>query len=292
MRGNRQHLFQRHVDQGSIPADAGEPHFGQYRRMGNWVYPRGCGGTPGFFLTYEPGEGLSPRMRGNRRAIRGAIADTGSIPADAGEPCPGRVALGRPGVYPRGCGGTRPPTAAARASSGLSPRMRGNRRIHILDRTKNGSIPADAGEPRLPSRLPPRCWVYPRGCGGTVVRKTSLKSEPGLSPRMRGNPVIKAAHSVIGGSIPADAGEPSSASLASALARVYPRGCGGTSRVMADGAGMSGLSPRMRGNQPDRPNGSGRSGSIPADAGEPATAIDLRRCQKVYPRGCGGTTSA
>ena len=50
----------------------------------------------------------------------------------------------------------------------------------------------------------------------------------GLSPRVRGNQDTGQRRYSTEGSIPAGAGEPAFASIASILAWVYPRGCGGT----------------------------------------------------------------
>ena len=49
------------------------------------------------------------------------------------------------------------------------------------------SIPAGAGEPvRFPPPLP-RIGVYPRGCGGTGSIPSTVATDRGLSPRVRGN---------------------------------------------------------------------------------------------------------
>ena len=115
-----------------------------------------------------------------------ALSDgNGSIPARAGEPT--AMARHMPAGLP------------ARASAGLSPRVRGN--------------PARAREPWTtclsmlkPAGLSPRvrgnrfklgdtnaqssARVYPRACGGTTFLRTVILHDTGLSPRMRGNPVL------------------------------------------------------------------------------------------------------
>ena len=110
-------------------------------------------------------------------------------------------------------------------------------------------------------------------------------------------------------SIPAYAGEPSSAMSTARRTEVYPRVCGGT-RIVGPLAGRAGgLSPRMRGNRevnyppPYRegsipayagePRGKLSStvpgGSIPAYAGEPGLHFSAGSGWQVYPRVCGGT---
>ena len=69
-----------------IPAGAGEPAapgrpFSQGR-----AYPRGCGGTSLNVWNAQTGEGLSPRVRGNRHETPRPIRRAGPIPAGAGEP--------------------------------------------------------------------------------------------------------------------------------------------------------------------------------------------------------------
>ena len=70
----------------SIPARAGEPPCAPSSSDGSWVYPRACGGTPANVIVEEHGAGLSPRVRGNRRAGHGGEPRCRSIPARAGEP--------------------------------------------------------------------------------------------------------------------------------------------------------------------------------------------------------------
>ncbi len=171
----------------SIPARAGEPLEARISSVADKVYPRACGGTRADFKCRCILAGLSPRVRGNRvwgnalveieRSIparagnrRQTISRTsarGSIPARAGEPqrrlrltCP-------PGVYPRACGGTYASEWAVEQEMGLSPRVRGNRRLSAAFYLKSGSIPARAGEPSSSCAGTLLLKVYPRACGGT-----------------------------------------------------------------------------------------------------------------------------
>ena len=65
-----------------------------------WVYPRVCGGASGRSSCSTAQRGLSPRVRGSLRAVRGTVAATGSIPACAGEPRPKAEMWHRVEVYP------------------------------------------------------------------------------------------------------------------------------------------------------------------------------------------------
>ena len=129
-------------------------------------------------------------------------------------------------------------------------------------------------------------------CGGTSCAGLLRMSDPGLSPRVRGNPRWGPYSNAVLRSIPACAGEPARTRSMESHRRVYPRVCGGTVSSVSADALRGGLSPRVRGNlilggcQILRPR------SIPACAGEPDTgSVDLH-CDPVYPRVCGGTDAA
>ena len=132
--------------------------------------------------------------------------------------------------------------------AGLSPRVRGNRYREITPSEAMRSIPARAGEP-ISTAHADRCRrVYPRACGGTSSPSLNLSYIVGLSPRVRGNPLVSHDSPLRFRSIPARAGEPAQRRYASAHAAVYPRACGGTGMVCSLDSRNSGLSPRVRGN--------------------------------------------
>ena len=230
-------------------------------------------------------------MRGNHAARAWIRAETGSIPAHAGEPGCWQTPSSTARVYPRPCGGTACILAETLPLPGLSPPMRGNRRFGLDHPHKIGSIPAHAGEPSSYQELHILGRVYPRPCGGTRARGAALYRHRGLSPPMRGN---RHRHDPVGdhaGSIPARAGEPASPLEASSLARVYPRPCGGTRPEWSDEHKQQGLSPPVRGNPCPRASRGSPAGSIPARAGEPPSGISASGPTRVYPRPCGGTAS-
>ena len=114
--------------------------------------------------------------------------------------------------------------------SGLSPRVRGNP-VRVDDKDNLiGSIPACAGEPRKAQHKGCTRTVYPRVCGGTYAAVCAMQPRPGLSPRVRGNLLLRVALDDIHGSIPACAGEPSPSCTKTVSSTVYPRVCGGTPR--------------------------------------------------------------
>ena len=74
--------------------------------------------------------------------------------------------------------------------------------------------------------------------------------------------------------------------------RVYPRVYGGTLVQRPDAGNRQGLSPRVRGNHPQRYPRRTSIGSIPACTGEPRVTGEQQRNQQVYPRVYGGTPCA
>ena len=269
VRGNLAVTTRSYGLRGSIPACAGEPfpRHGHAARLP--VYPRVCGGTPPFLRQCPRQCGLSPRVRGNPPWPALCHCFTRSIPACAGEPASFPVKIMPPPVYPRVCGGTCVPPA--------------------LQALRCGSIPACAGEPRRGVLNGDVNAVYPRVCGGTGIAVLCFTSYRGLSPRVRGNPLVLVNGMYVIRSIPACAGEPHRGRVYQRGRKVYPRVCGGTvSQAMRD-ASYRGLSPRVRGNRRRAGRGGQGLGSIPACAGEPPCGGVLHSDRPVYPRVCGGT---
>ena len=190
------------------------------------------------------------------------------------------------------CGGTPGGVKSRICVSGLSPRVRGNHMQYEVIRAAWGSIPACAGEPLSNDALDFLVAVYPRVCGGTSFCPIVSCSQPGLSPRVRGNPHYAAKMPLSIRSIPACAGEPVSGWRAVGLCGVYPRVCGGTTYNHGNRISYDGLSPRVRGNLCSDVHDNPFVRSIPACAGEPKRPKKDQITMKVYPRVCGGTAHA
>ena len=219
-------------------------------------------------------------MRGSPSPLCSRRPPSWSIPARAGEPPARPPAPCMPTVYPRACGGTAASERGIRSQECLSPRVRGNRLQVAIARPHQASIPAGAGEPYGQIVLEPNTEVYPHACGGTGTRKrpSAVPVHPGLSPRVRGNP-LDATHVRYG--LPTWALSPrvrgnhaTKATDAEVDRRVvYPRPCGGTA-IICTGAriAMAWVYPRACGGT--LTHRSNRAlvpslGSIPARAGEP-----------------------
>ena len=252
----RAHVVHPHCG-GLSPRVRGNPDVlvDHWRILNPRVYPRACGATlccPG---CERRGCGLSPRVRGNRHLVEADLPHGGSIPARAGQPLRPACTIAHTVVYPRACGATAMRYRYDRQSTGLSPRVRGNRRKPVRPSTTAGSIPARAGQPwcrTSPSRFG---WVYPRACGATFTASAVAAVYTGLSPRVRGNHISSVSQSRIHilRSIPARAGQPRARNLSPSqrMRRVYPRACGATCCQIAIALSTS------------------LGGSIPARAGQP-----------------------
>ena len=186
-----------------------------------------CGGAPSLRRHFKLLKGLSPRVRGSRLDLGSETILSGSIPACAGEP-PLDPPLDPPArVYPRVCGGATGAKPLESSIRGLSPRVRGSRRLLADEPDRRGSIPACAGEPPSLRPRPRSAAVYPRVCGGAESPGHEPSELLGLSPRVRGSRTSGIGAAISSGSIPACAGEPGLAAFLCRLHAVYPRVCGG-----------------------------------------------------------------
>ena len=217
----------------------------------------------------EAKAGLSPHVRGNRTVSRNIMLIKGFIPACAGEPREKIFLSVNTKVYPRMCGGTFSVGSHRLWDKGLSPHVRGNLFLTLLMTKSRRFIPACAGEPMRAICCCDHCTVYPRMCGGTPPHLDELYTVSGLSPHVRGNPVMKIREGDGGGFIPACAGEPSKALPHHHPISVYPRMCGGTRVYRPRRKVFLGLSPHVRGNRMLVTGLSLVFGFIPACAGEP-----------------------
>ena len=206
VRGNRRACRARSIAPRSIPACTGKPPVSATCGCQITVYPRVYGETGDSAAAYRSTTGLSPRVRGNPQPHHHAIFLVGSIPACTGKPSRRRSSSGGKGVYPRVYGETNEDVRVLDLSGGLSPRVRGNRRLDPVLAARGGSIPACTGKPLYASRHPTPPAVYPRVYGETSIDGVTPASHDGLSPRVRGNRAMIPASKPQEGSIPACTG--------------------------------------------------------------------------------------
>ena len=228
-RGNLHNQAVPQVTRGPIPARAGEPPSLPLSSRRRRAYPRSRGGTAVLNLRKGRSEGLSPLARGNHVGAVHVVVRDGPIPARAGEPSSAFIF----------CAGV----------MGLSPLARGNPFAAYVRICPPGPIPARAGEPRPRLRSVRPKKAYPRSRGGTSTRANTGTKSKGLSPLARGNPQLCGIAVVVGGPIPARAGEPTLHGVLLRLLRAYPRSRGGTGAEAPPRSPDEGLSPLARGNR-------------------------------------------
>ena len=257
----------------SIPAYAGETSNAVSDSKTMTVDPRVCGGNPRSACKSCVSAGRSPRMRGKLIEVGDSVRKRRSIPAYAGET---RRAVRQgleQGVDPRVCGGNPRRRPARSRAVGRSPRMRGKRCAHGAGLHRSGSIPAYAGETHDQQEPSDLLRVDPRVCGGNGRNLGELLAHHGRSPRMRGKRATQRCCPARARSIPAYAGETREHGQAAEDYAVDPRVCGGNYRDAACTTRRIGRSPRMRGKRSGHGCCCSKKGSIPAYAGETATAL-------------------
>ena len=190
-----------------------------------------CGGAAAGWNGRNPPAGLSPRVRGSRPRRRSRSPRRGPIPACAGEPISAYLRAARSRAYPRVCGGAALGYPITVTEWGLSPRVRGSRRINVFRYFIEGPIPACAGEPGGGQPRYGQQRAYPRVCGGAASVGECAGSAEGLSPRVRGSLLDKDRKIRRSGPIPACAGEPRRGCRRHLASGAYPRVCGGATHT-------------------------------------------------------------
>ena len=156
--------------------------------------------------------GSSPRMRGTLTYHNTPHFQLGIIPAHAGNTSCLSFFCYSLWDHPRACGEHTEINPELKDVPGSSPRMRGTQAGESATYTATGIIPAHAGNTM---RVPVSAELnrdHPRACGEHSVPGTSLCSQTGSSPRMRGTPTHCLSVRRATGIIPAHAGN-------------TPRGC-------------------------------------------------------------------
>ena len=171
---------------------------------------------------------------------------------------------------------------------GLSPRVRGKLLRSAAWHAAHGPIPASAGETWAATAPKHTARAYPRECGGNQQLGRAPNEMEGLSPRVRGKRCFYSRFGVLGGPIPASAGETRFRAWKATAHGAYPRECGGNVRLLAGIVVVQGLSPRVRGKQAAGYHAPEQIGPIPASAGETRCFQSLFWKAWAYPRECGG----
>ena len=145
MRGTRTPASRESVQNGIIPAYAGNTHVEERTYSSCRDHPRVCGEHADLREHDHIGRGSSPRMRGTREFDRLRDGCVGIIPAYAGNTLWTSVTPTLIEDHPRVCGEHIVWVCHASSYLGSSPRMRGTHRLKRRRIVIIGIIPAYAG---------------------------------------------------------------------------------------------------------------------------------------------------
>ena len=168
-----------------------------------------------------------------------------------------------------------------------SPQVRGTcaSDVHLL--LFHRFIPAGAGN-ICPDRPPgPRASVHPRRCGEHGPKIPIMARPSGSSPQVRGTCVVSKRQRDLSQFIPAGAGNIMLVAMRLPGQPVHPRRCGEHHDHGADGYGLVGSSPQVRGTSTAVPTRRKLPRFIPAGAGNMTLADGESLTVTVHPRRCG-----
>ena len=188
VRGTRVVLLGSDQHRGIIPACAGNTRTPSLPASHSRDHPRVCGehALLGKLIDFEAGS--SPRVRGTRLRHFSFSRRAGIIPACAGNTLLGLLLLPSYWDHPRVCGEHPPSCSMLIVELGSSPRVRGTPTMPKRTWSKNGIIPACAGN--TASQLSPceDSGDHPRVCGEHMMTRDVKDLDLGSSPRVRGTP--------------------------------------------------------------------------------------------------------
>ena len=226
VRGKRHRRMERRAGGGLIPACAGKTSWGPSKPPSCRAHPRVCGENSGRTKENYNYTGSSPRVRGKRLHRKPPELRRRLIPACAGKTPRAPLAARWRGAHPRVCGENGFTSAAAAASVGSSPRVRGKRLPGCRCALVVGLIPACAGKTSAPGPRPPRSPAHPRVCGENPRRCASRSRITGSSPRVRGKRPRPHWRGTMRGLIPACAGKTHTEGTWCPHRSAHPRVCG------------------------------------------------------------------
>ena len=230
-------------------------------------HPRACGVYLAEQDMAEAVWGSSPRVRGLLGHTVGQVGQGRIIPARAGFTMAATTSRATRRDHPRACGVYTTFNLPNLEGRGSSPRVRGLPRVVEHNVLQSRIIPARAGFTVAALTPRPMTSDHPRACGVYVIPCTSVCSNHGSSPRVRGLPYELGVTHGPRRIIPARAGFTAPPGARACPRTDHPRACGVYVVPVADVASGQGSSPRVRGLL-ERRTGHIRSNRIiPARAG-------------------------
>ena len=147
--------------------------------------------------------------------------------------------------------------------------------------------PADAGKTEYYAFPDEETGDHPRGCGENAMLVTSVATEIGSPPRMRGKLNRSLKRHSRDRITPADAGKTPETVMKWWLEQDHPRGCGENSILRKGRSARLGSPPRMRGKLGSLSRNHVPTRITPADAGKTRYWASFSVDFGDHPRGCG-----
>ena len=180
--------------------------------------------------------------------------------------------------------------------AGSSPLARGTPPYAGQVESRNGLIPARAGNTPAISSWVSLIWAHPRSRGEHLFSSGCTRILLGSSPLARGTRYAAGRGGARGGLIPARAGNTVTVTVTWSRSRAHPRSRGEHFEGRAGSCGTVGSSPLARGTQSLAEQGGVHDGLIPARAGNTPGADSAASWMRAHPRsrgehGCCGSVA-
>ena len=270
-----------------IPARAGPTNDVYCGEHLNPDHPRSCGANVTIPSDRFSASGSSPLVRGQPSLSLAFRFVLRIIPARAG-PTWARIHWPpREPDHPRSCGANFDFRRTEQHQFGSSPLVRGQQMVTVNQQYKPRIIPARAGPTNFNSVHYYSFPDHPRSCGANVLSLSFLSVSSGSSPLVRGQ--LIAFHVLVRNAriIPARAGPTHTDYYKAHSIADHPRSCGANKARPILGETVSGSSPLVRGQRPERRIPRCRQRIIPARAGPTLRVIDVCGSTPDHPRSCG-----
>ena len=235
------------LDDGIIPACAGNTHASRISVPSSWDHPRMCGEHWSETNLAVQSGGSSPHVRGTRNGMPMRLQAVGIIPACAGNTWPPTASRDCRRDHPRMCGEHVVGPMLVTPCRGSSPHVRGTPSGMIQMAWPCGIIPACAGNTTSSREAYHGRRDHPRMCGEHNWLMTAPSLTTGSSPHVRGTPTRLAFRCRLPGIIPACAGNTSVGAHVSMSSRDHPRMCGEHAQASQKNTDALGSSPHVRG---------------------------------------------
>ena len=252
-----------------------------------WAHPRSRGEHPPHTSPVPVADGSSPLARGTLYGIVTKEQAAGLIPARAGNTETNSTGYLRRQAHPRSRGEHYKDTYPRKMEPGSSPLARGTRELPFAKIPRPGLIPARAGNTMPRRTFLPALRAHPRSRGEHSTAALCASTASGSSPLARGTRELPFAKIPRPGLIPARAGNTRQRIPCTSPVRAHPRSRGEHPGEDGSTEIHPGSSPLARGTPGHPLANHGKSGLIPARAGNTRRPLEVILNVGAHPRSRG-----